>query len=1203
MRSFRLFRTLVPVLLLVLAFGNGLYAGGPLLPAEAAPHARVSSPVVSLATWIISLVDSSGNVGEYASLALDAAGLAHLSYHDRDSGSLKYARQNGPMWFIETVESGGITGMYTSIVLDSMGWPHISYFDYSDRALHYARWNGMSWQVQTVDTGLGSTGGYTSLALDSSERAHISYYNGSSGDLKYAYWDGSAWQIQTVSSAGMVGEYNSLALGAGDLPRISYYDATNNALKYAAYDGSAWQIQTVDLSGQWTSLALDSLGNPHISYYDADNADAKYAYWDGSAWQIQTVESADMAGEYTSLALEPGGLPRVSYYDASAGELRLASSNGVAWQIEAVDAGGQWGDLALDGTGQPHLGYYDALSGTLQYAFACNSVDAASVTGPTSLGSGEVGIYSAAASPPTATLPITFVWSNGANGPTAAYSWTMPGVYTVTVYASNACGTAGGSMTVTVCPGDTSLWVVDTVDSQGNVGAYSSLGLDSAGRPHISYFDGGNYWLKYAWHDGASWHIEVVDNSGEEGMYTSLALDVQDRPHISYYASWPALDLKYAWKDLSGWQIETVDSTGDVGFYSSLALDADGWPHISYYDSTNHDLKYAWKDAGGWHTQLVDGTGDDVGSFTALALDAAGLPHISYLASLSGDLKYAWYDGSAWHTEVVAAAIGQTTGSYTSLALDSSGRPHIGYYDVSLGVLRYAYYDGAQWVIETKDGNGDTGRYTSLALDSAGQPNLSYYLSWPSHDLKYAHSGACSWLTRIVDGPGDVGLYTSLALDAWDNARISYYDAGNGDLRYAFVCVPLDYLWITGPTDLGVGETGIYTASYLPITATESISLLWNNGTTGPTAAYSWTMPGIYTVSVVATTPCSQVEATWTVEVCQGVDQVTIAGPTLVLVRETWPYTATYSPPNATPPVTLLWDNGSISPTTAYSWTVPGIYTLLVTATNSCGQAVGSLDVEVCQSIEDIAIDGPAVLPISGTGIFTASALPLTSTQPVSFTWDNGTVGATAAYSWTAPGLYTITVTGTNACGQALVVWSVPVCTVVERADVTGPIDLLVGQNGAYNGSYAPITATQPVTLTWNNGTTGPSATYSWPQPGVYSVTATAANFCSQATAGLSVNVCQPLTALVVGGPTTLAPGQIGTYTTTYSPGNASLPVTISWSNGMTGPSATYSWSMPGTYQVSATATNACGQAQGSITVEVQSTAFNVYLPLIVKKW
>ena len=152
-------------------------------------------------------------------------------------------------------------------------------------------------------------------------------------------------------------------------------------------------------------------------------------------------------------------------------------------------------------------------------------------------------------------------------------------------------------------------WSIETVDSDGDVGAYPSIALDNNGYPHISYRDSTKEDLKYAKWSGTGWSTTTVDSAGDVGRHPSIALDNNGYPHISYYDGTNG-DLKYVKWTGSTWSIKTVDSAGNVGLFTSIALDSNGYPHISYFNSTNEDLNYAKWTGSTWSTTIIDSAGD-----------------------------------------------------------------------------------------------------------------------------------------------------------------------------------------------------------------------------------------------------------------------------------------------------------------------------------------------------------------------------------------------------------------------------------------------------------------------------------------------------------------------------------------------------------------------------------------------------------------
>jgi len=121
--------------------------------------------------------------GQYVSVAVDDGELPiiHIAYYDAVDNNLKYAVLYGEEQFIVPVDdSEGDVGKYASLALDNEGNPHISYYAESDlgEALKYARLDPDhegEWLIEIIDQG-EEVGMYSSIALDNNLPISIPHF-------------------------------------------------------------------------------------------------------------------------------------------------------------------------------------------------------------------------------------------------------------------------------------------------------------------------------------------------------------------------------------------------------------------------------------------------------------------------------------------------------------------------------------------------------------------------------------------------------------------------------------------------------------------------------------------------------------------------------------------------------------------------------------------------------------------------------------------------------------------------------------------------------------------------------------------------------------------------------------------------------------------------------------------------------------------
>ena len=321
-------------------------------------------------------------------------------------------------------------------------------------------------------------------------------------------------------------------------------------------------------------------------------------------------------------------------------------------------------------------------------------------------------------------------------------------------------------------------WLIETVDSVGEIDSYASIAVDSKNRPHIVYMNRSDYYIYYAFFDWDKWHFEMLEEAGVWGGRPSIAVDADDRPHIVYSTYWA---LVYGHHNGIIWKYETVDTGPDLGYDSSIDVDKNNRPHISYLKSSR--LMYAYYSNDQWNHEIADSL-EKVGRGASLKLDSNDLPHISYLDYDSNRLRYAYNDSHEWKIHTV-----DTDGDYryyTSLALDTNDLPHIAYYDNENKDLEYAHFDEHGWHKKTVDSERDVGRCPSIDIDKEDLPHIAYY-DESDGNLKYAYLLHGIWQIETVDATGNVGETPSLALDGNDVAHISYKYGDKLDLKYATI--------------------------------------------------------------------------------------------------------------------------------------------------------------------------------------------------------------------------------------------------------------------------------------------------------------------------------------------------------------------------------------------------------------------------------
>lgn len=333
-------------------------------------------------------IASTGNVGHFPSIRVDAAGTQHVvySYYGGafDRASYYARRAVGAMtWTTSDPEGSGATDRWPSFVLDVSGAPHVVYSDDDKRRLRYARGmpGGTTWSPRTEDVYGASAGVAPSLGIDSKGTLHAAFEFTALGDLAYATRTSGAasWTIAGVGP-GIDGGFPSLVVDSADGIHITFQDAGVGRLMYAyrAPIGTTWTVTPIDTVGvpMHSSLAIGSDGALHVAYWRRGSGDLVYARRAPGAttWTVAEIDTAGNVGAWPSIGVDSTGAVHIAYSDVIASALRYATNASGTWRAIELDADGSAGgddegsprSLAIDSLDHIHVVYFDATHADLR---------------------------------------------------------------------------------------------------------------------------------------------------------------------------------------------------------------------------------------------------------------------------------------------------------------------------------------------------------------------------------------------------------------------------------------------------------------------------------------------------------------------------------------------------------------------------------------------------------------------------------------------------------------------------------------------------------------------------------------------------------------------------------------------------------------------------------------------------------------------
>ncbi|PLX05866.1 MAG: hypothetical protein C0596_15300 [Marinilabiliales bacterium] len=358
----------------------------------------------------------------------------------------------------------------------------------------------------------------------------------------------------------------------------------------------------------------------------------------------------------------------------------------------------------------------------------------------------------------------------------------------------------------------------------------------------------------------------------------------------------------------------------------------------------------------------------------------------------------------------------------------------------------------------------------------------------------------------------------------------------------------------TGTTVLDCNNTSI------SVTATGGGTYSWSGGASPVSASNTFNTAGNYTVSVTGANGCTDSESiNITQDISSPTVNITNNTGTTVLDCSTTAINVT-----ASGGVSYSWSGGSTPGMSTNTFTSPSNYLVTVTGTNGC---TNTSSINITQNI---SAPSAGITNNTGTTDLTCiiTSISVTAIGGVSYLWSGGSNTTSANNTLTSPGAYTVSVTGSNGCTDTEVI------NITQS--VTPPVASITNNTGNSeldcNNTFISLTAGGGGTYSWSGGSSTTMANNVITSPGLYTVTVSLVNGCTDSEV---INISQNINAPTAGIINTTG-SDILTCNLTSIDVLATGGGTYVWSGGSSLNSANNTFNTPGNYTVTVTGSNGC---------------------------